>query len=140
MVATVLPALIILGIFTFVRLVETKWSIVFLKRIETIRRYYATLDPAAARFFATPGGTASTAALASIGMRASLAEMLFTSASMIAAVISILAGVGAALLLDTAGLPLPAAVTVAVVVAFSNLRPAPGVDVSPGSARDDDDR
>lgn len=72
-------------------------SIVFLKRIETIRRYYATLDPAAARFFATPEGTASTAALASIGMRASLAEMLFTSASMIAAVISILAGVGAAL-------------------------------------------
>jgi hypothetical protein len=119
-VATVLPALIILGIFTFVRLLETNVeSIVFLKRIETIRRYYATLDPAAARFFATPEGTASTAALASIGMRASLAEMLFTSASMIAAVISILAGVGAALLLDTAGLPLPAAVTVAVVVAFS---------------------
>ena len=53
-VATVLPALIILGIFTFVRMVETSVeNMVFLRRIEAIRRYYATLDPAAAAFFAS---------------------------------------------------------------------------------------
>jgi hypothetical protein len=117
-VATVLPALIILGIFTFVRLVETSVeSLVFLRRIEAIRRYYATLDPAAGAFFAAEGGDA-TAALASTGMRSGLAEMLFTSASMIAAVTSILAGVGAALLLDTGGVPLFAAVAAGVVVAL----------------------
>ena len=44
--------------------------------------------------------------------------MLFTGASMIAAVTSILTGVGVALLLDTAGVPLFAAVAAGVVVAF----------------------
>lgn len=122
-VATVLPALIILGIFTFVRLVETSVeNVVFLRRIEAIRRYYAALDPAAAAFFASPDSNSATAALASTGMRAGMAEMLFTGASMIAAVTSILAGVGATLLLDTASVPLLAAVIIGVaatIVTFS---------------------
>ena len=54
-VATVLPALIILGIFTFVQMVETSVeNVVFLRRIEAIRRYDATLDPAAAAFAHLP--------------------------------------------------------------------------------------
>ena len=118
-VATVLPALIILGVFTFVRLVETSVeNVVFLRRMEAIRSYYATLDPAAAAFFASAGDSA-TAALASTGMRSGLIEMFFTGASVIAAVTSILAGVGAALLLDIADVPLIAAVAAGVVVAFS---------------------
>ena len=117
-VATVLPALIILGVFTFVRLVETSVeNVVFLRRMEAIRGYYATLDPAAAAFFASAEITGA-AALASTGMRSSVVEMLFTSASMIAAVTSMLAGVGAALLLDTADVPLVAAVAAGVVVAL----------------------
>lgn len=44
--------------------------------------------------------------------------MLFTGASMIAAVTSILAGVGAALLLDTAGVAMFAAVIAGVAAAF----------------------
>src|SRR5215831_1485685 len=85
-VATVLPALIILGIFTFARLVETSVeNVVFLRRMEAIRGYYATLDPAAAAFFASAPETAA-AALASTGMRAGVIEMFFTGASMIAAV------------------------------------------------------
>jgi len=52
-------------------------------------------------------------------MRSGLIEMFFTGASMIAAVTSILAGVGAALLLDIADVPLIAAVAAGVVVAFS---------------------
>ena len=117
-VATVLPALIILGVFTFVRLVETAVeNLVFLRRIEAIRRYYATLDPAAAAFFASTGAD-GTAALASTGMRAGLTEMFFTGASMVAAVTSILAGAGAALLLDAAGLPMPAAVIAGAGIAM----------------------
>ena len=119
-VATVLPALIILGIFTFVRMVETSVeNMVFLRRIEAIRRYYATLDPAAAAFFASADGTDAAAALASTGMRASAIEMLFTGASTIAAVTSILIGAGTALLLNAAGAPLSAAVAVGIVVAFA---------------------
>jgi len=119
-VATVLPALIILGIFTFVRMVETSVeNMVFLRRIEAIRRYYATLDPAAAAFFASTDGPDAAAALASTGMRASAIEMLFTGASTIAAVTSILIGAGTALLLNAAGAPLSAAVAVGIVVAFA---------------------
>jgi len=117
-VATVLPALIILGVFTFVRLVETSVeNIVFMRRIEAIRSYYATLDPAAGAFFASGGG-AAVPALASTGMRSGVSEMFFTGASMIAAVTSILAGAGAALLLDAAGVPLFVAVAAGVGVAL----------------------
>lgn len=46
MLATVLAALIILGIFTFVRLVETAVENAVLRgRIEAIRRYYASAYP-----------------------------------------------------------------------------------------------
>jgi len=118
-VATVLPALIVLGVFTFVRLVETSVeNLVFLLRIEAIRRYYARLDPAAGAFFASAGDLRASAALASTGMRAGLTEMFFTGASMVAAVTSILAAAGAALLLDAAGVPVPAAVAVGTGVAL----------------------
>jgi len=118
-VATILPALIILGIFTFARLVETSVeNVVFLRRIEAIRRYYAALDPAAAAFFTPASGDGAAAALASTGMRSGVTEMFFTGASMIAAVTSILAGVGAALLLDTVSVPLAAAITAGVGVAI----------------------
>jgi hypothetical protein len=117
-VATVLPALLVLGVFTFVRMVETSVeNMVFLRRIEAIRRYYATLDPAAAAFFGPAEDDSAAAALASTGMRAGISEMFFTSASMVAAVTSILAGAAVALLLDVAGLPVPAAVIVGVGVA-----------------------
>lgn len=118
-VATVLPALIILGVFTFARLVETSVEdVVLRRRIEAIRLYYAGLDPAAAAFFGMPGNAGFAAALASTGMRASWLEMLFTSAAMIAAVTSILAGVGTGLLLDAATVPLPAAAAVGAVAAI----------------------
>ena len=117
-VATVLPALIILGVLTFVRLVETSVeNVVFLRRMEAIRRYYGALDPAAAAFSSSAGDSATTA-LASTGMRSGVIEMFFTGASMIAAVTSILVGVGTALLLDIAGVPLFAAVAAGVVVGF----------------------
>jgi hypothetical protein len=117
-VATVLPALLVLGVFTFVRMVENSVeNMVFLRRIEAIRRYYVRLDPAAAAFFGPAEDNSAAAALASTGMRAGISEMFFTSASMVAAVTSILAGAAVALLLDVAGLPVPAAVIMGVGVA-----------------------
>ena len=117
-----LPALIILGVFTFVGLVETSVeNVVFLRRIEAICRYYTTLDPAAWTFFGSAegaGDSPATAGLASTGMRSGVIEMFFTGASMVAAVTSVLAGAGAELLLDTAGVPLATAVIVGVGVAL----------------------
>jgi cytochrome c biogenesis protein CcdA len=98
------------GWTAFVRLVENLVeNVVFLKRIEAIRRFYATLDPAALRFFPQQTGTEVAAALASTGIRSRPREMLFTTASMVAAVTSVLVGAGAAVLGTTA--ELPAAVT-----------------------------
>jgi hypothetical protein len=118
-VAAVLPALFVLGEFTFIRLVENSIeNLVALEQIQRIRRYYAGLVPEAAQFFTsgTPLGSPAGAgvgdtqdgdgkmatALASTGMRASRVEMLFTASSMVGAVNSILAGVGIALLLQRA--------------------------------------
>ena len=89
-------------------------NMVFLRRIEGIRNYYATLDPAAAAFFGPAGGDSAAAALARTGMRAGISEMFYTGVGMVAAVTSILAGTAAALLLDLAVLPVPAAVIVGV--------------------------
>lgn len=65
-----------------------------------------------------PTATSAPGALANTGMRSGVAEMFFTSASMIAAVTSILVGAGAALLLDAVGVPLAAAVTAGAAAAM----------------------
>lgn len=114
-IAAVLPALFVLGELTFLRLVENAIeNVVFLEKIQQIRDYYRGLVPEAAQFFtsAAPPATrpmaaasasqdnqeAMAAALAGTGMSASPVEMLFTAASMVAAVNSIIGGVGIALL------------------------------------------
>jgi uncharacterized membrane protein YebE (DUF533 family) len=51
-------------------------------------------------------------------MRADIGEMFFTGASMVAAVTGVLAGAGAALLLDSARVAVPAAVIVGVAAAL----------------------
>src|SRR5215210_7114045 len=55
-VAIVLPALLILGLFTAVRLVDSNHeALLYLSRIARIRRHYRTLDPAAAEHFCLGG-------------------------------------------------------------------------------------
>ena len=102
-VAAVLPALFILGVFTFIRLVQTSIEAAVLSlQIQRIRGYYRTLVPEAQQFFDAPGThDALAVAMATSGNRASPGEMLFTAASMIAAVNSILGGAGLALLAGT---------------------------------------
>ena len=90
---------------------------VFQRKMAAIRRYYATLDPAAAAFFPSREHVAA-GTVARDGMSADIPEMFFTSASMIAAVNGILAGAGAASLLDAAGVSLPVAVIAGVAAAL----------------------
>jgi hypothetical protein len=99
-VAAVLPALFILGEFTFVRLVDTAVeNLLALQRIQRIHGYYRSLVPEAEQFFAaTPVDEEMAAALASTGVRMTRVGILFTAGSMIAAINSILGGAGLALL------------------------------------------
>ena len=118
-VATVLPALIILGLFTFVRLVETAVEDTVLnRRVEAIRRYYLTLDPAAAAFFPSREDLTASGMPTSTGISFVMPEIFFTGASMIAAVNAILVAAGAAALADAGGVPLAAAVIVGVATAL----------------------
>jgi hypothetical protein len=99
-VAAVLPAVLLLGGFTFAALVRnTLENLVLLRQMQRIRRYYRTLVPEADQFFGPAAEEERyTAAMATVGLRASPAGMLFTGASVIRAINSMVGGVGLALL------------------------------------------
>jgi hypothetical protein len=99
-VAAVLPALFIFGELTFVALVRSSLkNLEFMRRMQRIRGYYRTLHPDAEQFFDPSDADREHAAeLATVGMRPGLGSMLFTGATSIAAVNSMLGAVGLALL------------------------------------------
>jgi hypothetical protein len=98
-VAAVLPAVFVLGEFTFAALVRnTLENLVLLGQMQRIRGYYATLVPEAEQFFGPAAEDERlAAAMATVGLRARPAGLLFTGASVIAAINSIVGGVGVAL-------------------------------------------
>ena len=97
--AAVLPAVFLLGIFTFVRLVDTGIEDQqFLAGIARIRSYYRTLTPEAIVYFSTESGRWPESH-ASPGHRFGPRVALFTTAaSMIAFINSFVAGAGVTLL------------------------------------------
>jgi hypothetical protein len=99
--AGILPAIFILGIFSFVRVVDTSMAnLNSLRAIVRIRRFYAGLVPEAVRFFGQPdtGGEAATA-ITFLGTSQSWTNALFSMASTLAAVNSMVAGVGVVIVL-----------------------------------------
>jgi hypothetical protein len=91
---SVLPTVFVLGWFTTVRLVETTIeNIVCRRRIEAIRRYYADLDPRRRGFF-----QADYSGSGLHGVRYRGRSVLFTMASMILVVNSVVGGATVALL------------------------------------------
>jgi hypothetical protein len=106
---TVLPTIFALGCFTVVRLVDTSVeNIAVSRRIERIRSHYATLGPTAAVVFAAEDPRTN----GKFGVRYTRWSVLFTMASMIAVVNSVVAGSICALVLS---LLLDATTPVAVV-------------------------
>ncbi|HYB85698.1 MAG TPA: hypothetical protein VEC76_02515 [Streptosporangiaceae bacterium] len=106
---SVLPTVYLLGWFTVVRLVETSVeNIVCSRRIERIRRYYATIDPRYRGFFA-----ADYDASGRHGVRYGGRSVLFTMASMVLLVNSVLGG-ATATLICILGAHLPAAASAAI--------------------------
>jgi hypothetical protein len=119
-VAAVLPALLILGEFTFVRLADTAIeNVVSLQRIQRIHAYYRSLVPEAEQFFQATPDDEMTAAVESTGVPRTPLGLLYTAASMIAAVNSVLGGVGLALLCGLGGLGPGPAVVVGVAGALA---------------------
>jgi hypothetical protein len=118
---TVLPTVFILGCFTIVRLVDTSVeNIVALNRITRIRNYYGKMHPDAAALFGVSGGKDMRA------VRYRSSSMLFTMASMIILVNSVLGGATVALsLVLTLGLATPTAAllggTVGIVIVCVSL-------------------
>ena len=96
--AIVLPALFVLGIFTVLRLVETTLESQHCERgIARIRGYYRTLGPEAARLFAAEHGRWPEAEAPALRLGVVIA-FFGTTASMIAVINNVVAGVGIALL------------------------------------------
>ena len=127
--AAVLPAVFLLGEFTFAALVRnTLENLVLLGQMQRIRGYYATLVPQADQFFGPAAEEErSSAAMATVGLQARPAGMLFTGASVLAAINSMVGGVGLALLAAkvaslATGAALVAGIAAAVVLFGLHLR------------------
>jgi hypothetical protein len=123
-----LPALVLLGILTYLRLVQTAVEDLFYARaINRIRRHYVDLDPDAGRWFVLcgfddPGGVLAAMGLAAPGTAHSRWHLLSHAATMVAVVTSIIAGVGVALATNAAGggrLPVVASASAGVMVAVA---------------------
>jgi len=98
-VAIVLPALFLLGVFTVVRLVDSNLeNMQFLTGIARIRSYYRRLTPEAADHFAAESGRWPEAHATPALRLGVLVGFITTTASMVAFINSIVAGVGVALL------------------------------------------
>jgi hypothetical protein len=89
----VLPTLFVLGVFTFVRLVESSVEDIFYGRaINRIRSYYLELVGPEARYFMLVPYDDALGVLRNMGLTPSKWQMYFTSASAIAVVNSVVGG------------------------------------------------
>src|SRR5262252_745816 len=122
--AGILPAIFILGIFSFVRITDTAMAnLSSLRAIVRIRRFYAGLLPEAEKFFGQHNADGdTTTALTFIGITRSWINALFSMASTLAAVNSLVAGVGVVILVvamfgsGSLGLGVAAAVVLVIVL------------------------
>jgi hypothetical protein len=126
--AAVLPAILVLGWFTFVRLVQTGVeSMRYLTRIQRIRRWYASQSAAGRVWLADVAEPAehadeAAAALRSMGMRPSHWQMLYTTATMVGALNSLILGIALCLAVRGSNvLALPVAAGLAILVSFTVL-------------------
>jgi hypothetical protein len=118
--AAVLPSLLILGEFTFIRLVAASIEdLQYLYAMQQIRNYYRGLVPEGLTFFADITlGSPRVAVTHAMGMSPSSLNVVYTAGGMIAAINSILAGIGIALILRGAGLVIAIAAICGAITAL----------------------
>jgi hypothetical protein len=109
---TVLPAVLFLGVVTYVRVLQSSIEdILYARAINRIRHYYTEIDPSQAHYFLLSGRDDFRGALANMCIRDSWSQFLFTMPSAVAVINALLAGVTVALALVTAvDAPLPVTV------------------------------
>ncbi|HKQ03157.1 MAG TPA: hypothetical protein VJ735_22775 [Actinomycetes bacterium] len=109
---TVLPAVLFLGLVTYVRVLQSSIEdILYARAINRIRHYYTEIDPSQAHYFLLSGRDDFRGALANMCVRDSWTQFLFTMPSAVAVINALLAGVTVALATATAiGPPLPVTV------------------------------
>jgi hypothetical protein len=109
---TVLPALLFLGLVTYVRVLQSSVEdLLYARAINRIRHYYTELDPSRSHYFLLSGRDDVRGALANMGLKDSWTQFLFTMPSAVAVINGLLGGVTVALAVaTTAGPALPATV------------------------------
>ncbi|MFI7576020.1 hypothetical protein [Micromonospora sp. NPDC049497] len=119
----VLPTLIVTGLLTYLRLVQTMVeNSLDLRRIQSIRAYYHRRFAGEHDFFADAvmgEGTTMEAAWAAVGSRPGRTQLLLTTAALVGAVNALLVGLGVTLLTAMAADSATLAVAVGVVVALA---------------------
>ena len=99
--AVVMPTIVVMGVFTIVRLIDTGvQNLIFQAGIARIRGYYRTIRPESAAYFSPWGGprqTEAAQAMAAIGVKRGPLVGFSTTASMIATINSIVTGAGVTL-------------------------------------------
>jgi hypothetical protein len=95
----VLPTLFALGVFTFVRTVESSVEdVLYGRAINRIRSYYLEMAGAEARWFVMKGHDDALGVLANMGLRPSRWQLYFTISTMVATVNSVIGGSAVAIL------------------------------------------
>jgi hypothetical protein len=123
----ILPVLFFLGLVTYVRLLEKAIEEIYYARaINRIRSYYLQVAGRDAGYFLLTGHDDATGVFENMGLSSSRAQLVFTSASTIGIVNSVVAGAGAALLIgvttDAApGLAVGGGAAAAVALAIGHL-------------------
>jgi len=99
----VLPTLYVLGVFTFVRLVETSVEdVLYGRAINRIRHFYREVAGEEARLLALSGHDDPAGVLANMGLRPTRWRLYFSAATMIAVINSVVGGAAVALALGVA--------------------------------------
>jgi hypothetical protein len=117
----VLPTLFALGVFTFVRTVESSVEdVLYGRAINRIRAYYIEMAGPEARWFVMQGHDDALGVLANMGLRPSRWQLYFTVSTMVATVNSVVGGSAVAILVGrllngSLGIAAAAGVIVAVV-------------------------
>lgn len=124
-----LPALVLLGVLTYMRLLQCAIEDLFYARaINRIRRYYVNLDPSAAHWFMLygyddPVGVMASMGLAMPGAAPSHRHLLSHTSTIVAGVTSIVVGVFAALAaaaLSPGHLPVAVGATLGILVTVAS--------------------
>jgi hypothetical protein len=119
----VLPALYVIGLFTFARLVAISLEdLLYGRAINRIRHYYTEVAGRQARYLLLGSHDDPLGVLANMGvLRPSRWQLFFTIAAMVAVLNAIVAGSAAAFLSGVCGASLPLAASIGAVVGLASL-------------------